>query len=77
MTFPCKECGLLKSRSTAKWPELEIAFKNEVHDRAREIDPEQERDWFNITMGWCIAKGEPPAGAYAFACHIRYHTDLG
>lgn len=77
MSFPCKDCGELKSKSTKNWPRLEDLFKKEVHDRAREIDPESERDWLSLTIGWAIAKGEPPAGAYAFACHIRYHTDLG
>lgn len=57
--------------------ELIKLFKTECHDRAGEIDPENERDWYCLTLGWAIAKGLSPSDAYDFALHIRYKTDLG
>jgi len=51
-------------------------FKAEIHDRASEIDPSSEQDWFSITLGWAIAKGLTPDEAHAFALHVRYKTDL-
>lgn len=52
-------------------------FKLEVADRAHEIDPNNEQDWFSLTLGWAIAKGFSPEAAHEFASFIRYKTDLG
>ncbi len=52
-------------------------FKTEASDRASEIDPQNEQDWYSLTLGWAIAKGLSPANAIFFACYIRYRTDLG
>jgi hypothetical protein len=51
-------------------------FKKEMHDRAAEIDPDNERDWLDLTIGWAISKGMEPEEAHFFAIHIRYDTDL-
>jgi hypothetical protein len=48
-----------------------------VSSQAKEIDPEQNQDWFSLTLGWALAKGLTPAEAHTFSAHIRYHTDLG
>jgi len=56
---------------------LQAKFKSEVSDRAAEIDPSDEQDWFSLTLGWAIANGLSPDEAHSFASHIRYHTDLG
>lgn len=53
------------------------AFKTDVSDRATEVDPDNEQDWFSLTLGWAIAKGLTPRNAHSFACHIRYSTNLG
>jgi hypothetical protein len=53
------------------------AFKREVSDRAGEIDPAKEQDWFSLTLGWALAKGMKPEDAHRFAIFIRYDTDLG
>lgn len=52
-------------------------FKAEVHDKAAEVDPNDEHDWHSLTLGWAIAKGLSPSDADAFALHIRYNTELG
>jgi len=51
-------------------------FQNEVNEKASEIDPTQEQDWFSLTLGWAIAKGLNPTEAYDFALRIRYNTNL-
>ena len=51
-------------------------FKKEVTKRAKEIDPESERDWLSLTLGWALAKGMTPFDANQFAIYIRYHTGL-
>jgi hypothetical protein len=54
-----------------------VAFKAEVNDRAKEIDPGNEQDWFSLTLGWAIGKGLSPDNADEFARYIRYKTELG
>lgn len=56
--------------------ELALQFKSEVSNRAEEVDPEDERDWYALTLGWALAKGLAPAAAHEFARYIRYQTDL-
>ena len=57
--------------------DAEKLFKAEVSDREKEVDPDQEQDWFSLTLGWAIAKGMAPDEAHDFAIHIRYETELG
>jgi len=57
--------------------ELIALFKTECHDRASEIDFNNERDWYSITLGWAIAKGLSPDDAHDVARYIRYDTELG
>lgn len=52
-------------------------FKTEISDRPDEIDPNQEYDWYAITLGWAIAKGLSPYNAHTFSLYIRYSTELG
>lgn len=61
----------------AHWKPLVKTFKTECHDRADEIDPGQEWDWHDLTVGWAVAKGLAPEDARDFAIYIRYNTDLG
>lgn len=60
-----------------KWWHLRLRFKTEMHDRASEIDPDNEQDWFSLTLGWAIATGQPLEAAHEFARYIRYETELG
>lgn len=53
------------------------SFKKEVDDKARDIDQNNEYDWFSLTLGWALGKGLNPDLAFDFALHIRYHTELG
>jgi hypothetical protein len=52
-------------------------FKKEVSDRSHIIDPNSELDWYALTLGWALAKGDSVEDAINFACYVRYHTDLG
>lgn len=56
---------------------LEDSFKADVHDKAAEVDPENEMHWGHLTIGYALGKGLSPVDAQDFARHIRYHTDLG
>jgi len=56
---------------------LKALFKTEVHDKAKEVDPSNEQDWFSITLGWALGKGLSPDRAHEFAIYIRYKTELG
>lgn len=74
---------------TAPWPfelseegpisteDMEPLFKKECHERAKLIDPDDDQDWYSLTLGWAIAKGMHPDKAHEFANHIRYETELG
>lgn len=56
---------------------LDSAFKTEVHDKAAYIDPNNDLDWYSLTVGFALAKGATPEEAIEIAVHIRYETDLG
>ena len=56
---------------------LITSFGVEVHVRARQIDINEEYDWWALTYGWAIAKGLTPRKANFFATFIRYNTNLG
>lgn len=53
-----------------KYKELELLFKNEIHDRASQIDEACTQDWFSLTLGWAIAKGLQPDDAHEFTNYI-------
>lgn len=55
---------------------LERKFKLEVYNRANDIDPDDDQDWFSLTLGWAIAKGLSPEEAINFALYIRYDAKL-
>ncbi len=44
---------------------------------AVKLDPNNEYDWYSITLGWAIGKGLTLDDAENFATYIRYQTDLG
>jgi len=52
-------------------------FELEVYNKSDEIDPGDEKDWYSITLGWAIGKGETPAKAHDFVRYVRYSTKLG
>lgn len=59
------------------YSKLEKEFEESVHNRNREIDPNDEEDWKSLTLGWALAKGLDPETARHFAIYIRYETELG
>ena len=52
-----------------------LMFDKEVSAKRHKIDPEDEHDWYSLTVGWAIAHGLRPKLAHELALHIL--TDLG
>jgi hypothetical protein len=52
-------------------------FQTQVSDRAHEVDPNDEEDWFSLTLGWAIGRGLKLEEAHAFASYIYHQTNLG
>lgn len=46
---------------------LLVRLKTEVIDKAKHVDPDDERDWESLILGWAIAKGLPIKEAKRFA----------
>lgn len=67
----------MKKKSYKPDDKMVALFKSEVHDRATEIDPDDEHDWRSLTLGWALAKGMTPDEADEFSVYIRYSTNLG
>lgn len=65
MKIPCKD-----------WPKWAKVFEKEISLNAKQIDPNNEFDWWCITYGWAIAKGFDIDDAHKFATYIRYDTEL-
>jgi hypothetical protein len=57
--------------------QLADLFRVEVHNKASEVDPQIEENWYSLTLGWAIGKGISPEDAHTFATYIRYKTDMG
>jgi|WetSurMetagenome_2_1015567.scaffolds.fasta_scaffold897403_2 hypothetical protein len=47
-----------------------------ISDKSEEIDPENELDWYSLTIGYLLAKGADPDDAAELASYIRYNTEL-
>lgn len=60
---------------STKYPRETEMFKAEVCDRSKSIDPDEEYDWYSLSLGWAIAKGMSPTKAHNFSTYVRY--DLG
>lgn len=50
-------------------------FKLEVITKQVDIDPDNEYDWFAISVGWALAKGLTPLEANNFALFARYDKE--
>jgi len=48
--------------------------KKEIHDVAKDIDPNDEHCWYSIVLGWALGKGATPKQAEEFSLHVRYKT---
>jgi len=55
---------------------VEPVVKKELDDLAREIDPDNEHDWYSLVLGWAIGKGYSIKQAQEISLHIRYDTPL-
>lgn len=47
-------------------------FKQEICEREKEIDPNEELDWFSMSIGYFIAKGLSVQDAFNLASEVRY-----
>lgn len=61
----------------AEYEILTKQFETEVDNLSEEVDPNDEQDWYSLSLGWAIGKGLTPEHAIDFAEHIRWDTDLG
>lgn len=52
--------------------ELLEAFKNEVCEKAKEVDPDSSQDWYSLSIGFFVAKGASPEVAHHLATTARY-----
>jgi hypothetical protein len=67
----------VKGIDDVKLDELLEAFREEVHNKAEEIDPDNELDWFSFSVGWGLGKSLDPDTAFDLSSHIRYKTVMG
>lgn len=51
---------------------LALEFKKEVCDRSKIVDPEEERDWYDLSFGYFLSKGLSVEDATTLACVVRY-----
>ena len=51
---------------------LVLAFKKDIADRAKEVDPKEERDWYDLSIGYFLAKGTSVDVATNLSLIIRY-----
>lgn len=58
-----------------KWSRLVLVFKKQVCDRDDDIDPNDDQDWYSLSIGWALAKGLEPQDAYQFAEWMRYEKN--
>ncbi len=63
--------------SKAKLKRREQEFAVEVQAWDNDIDPDNAEDWYSMTVGWALAKGDKPSDAHHVARHIRYKSGLG
>lgn len=62
------------SRAPETQEELEAvaAFRTEVCARSVEIDPSEERDWYELSIGWFLGRGLAFEAAEEMALFVRY-----
>lgn len=51
-------------------------FAEQVTQFSEDIDPDNERCWLSLTVGWAVAKGMTGEDANDFATWVRYETEL-
>jgi len=74
--FVGKEYKTSLNRGEMNKEQLTELLKKEVDDKSKEIDPNNEYDWFSLVLGWAIAKNLSINEAIEFSTYIRYETDL-
>jgi hypothetical protein len=47
-------------------------FSDEVCTHGKTVDPDDNQDWYSLSIGWAIAKGYSPAQAHTFSLYARY-----
>lgn len=55
--------------------QLKAEFKKDVCDRSKEIDPDEQLMWFELSYGYFLAKGCTPDEAYKLSSEVRYQDE--
>lgn len=56
--------------------ELHAKFRALVFDQETRVDPDGERDWFDMYYGFALAHGISPELAYEYTIHARYSEGI-
>lgn len=59
-----------------QWVPLIQEFADKVASN-KDVDPEGEYHWGDLTYGWALAKGLEVEDAKEFASFVRYCTNVG
>ena len=51
------------------------SFKKDCGDQAKTIDPDEERDWYALSLGYFLAKGLNIEDATDLALIVRYDLE--
>ena len=54
--------------------ELYQVFCTEVLAHSDEVDSDNTRDWYALSLGWAIGKGQTISRAYEFASHVIWYA---
>ena len=63
---------VIKSLGKEKATKLVAAFKSEVWDPRKKVDPQDEYDWCSLAIGWGLAKGLTPPQSKVLASYLTY-----
>lgn len=58
-----------------QYKEVITSFRVEIRGHAKEVDEDDERDWFCMSYGYFLGKGVCIDDAYALARHVRYNCE--
>lgn len=57
---------------TKKMSIIQECFRREICSNWKTIDPDEERYWYDMSIGYFLAKGLNIDEATTLACHVRY-----
>jgi len=57
---------------TSRERDAVLRFKREVCERRDDVDPDEEQDWFSLSLGFFLALGIDADRAYSLSTWVRY-----